>query len=277
MKSMPTKTCSLDPLPTWLMKDPQLSSLIPVITIIINRSLSEGYVPQAFKIANVCPRLKKPSIDQNALESYRPVSNLPFLSKVLEKVVAQQLIAYLEENGLMDPLQSAYRKAHSTETAMLKVKCDADLILDDGDGVMLVLLDLSAAFDTLNHGTLLRRLEESVGIRGTALQWIKSYLMDRRQRVVIGDAVSADSVLNTGIPQGSVLGPLLFSLYILPLRTIINRHNIERHHYADDIQLYRCLNICQSKTNEASTCDLSHDVHAMQDCIEEVRTMDDKQ
>lgn len=266
---MPTKTCPLDPLPTWLLKDSKLHSLVAVITGIINRSLSEGYVPQMFKIANVCPRLKKPTADPNTLENYRPVSNLPFLSKVLEKVVAQQITTYLDVNNLVDPLQSAYRKAHSTETAMLKVKCDADQILDDGDGVLLVLLDLSAAFDTLNHATLMRRLEETVGIRGTALKWFHSYLTDRHQRVLIGETASPDSLLVTGVPQGSVLGPLLFSLYVLPLMKIIERHGIRRHHYADDIQLYRRLHIQQLQKHDET--ELKQDLDTMESCIEEIR------
>jgi hypothetical protein len=269
LKGMPTKTCSLDPLPTWLLKEPAISNVVlPFITGIINSSLSRGHVPKELKVANICPRLKKPTADPNALENYRPVSNPPFLSKLLEKVVAKQIIAYLEDNDLMDPFQSAYRSAHSTETATLKVKCDADMILDDGDAVLLVLLDLSAAFDTLNHEILLKRLEVSIGLRGTALEWMKSYLSNRSQQVVIGDAASASTPLETGVPQGSVLGPLLFSLYTLPLRRIIEKHSLMRHHYADDVQLYRRL---QLKRDPGVANSLQREVQEMEMCIDEIR------
>ena len=136
----------------------------------------------------------------NVLGNYCPVSNLSFLSKVLEKVVAHQLTQHLQQHKLYDPLQSAYRKGHSTETALLKIKADTDRILDEGDGVLLVMLDLSAAFDTLDHSILLRRLQESVGFKATALKWLKSYLSNRAQQVHINTAISKRVQLTTGMP-----------------------------------------------------------------------------
>lgn len=268
IQKSPSKSCELDPIPTWLLKKPGiLETLLSTITEIINKSLHLCYVPEDFKMANLKPRLKKPGADTSQLSNYRPVSNLQFISKILERAVAAQITRHLEERHLMDPLQSAYRRGHSTETAMLRVKNDIDTILDEGDGVLLVLLDLSAAFDTIDHGILLRRLEHTIGIRGDALEWIRSYLTDRYQKVTIRQASSEKSALSTGVPQGSVLGPLLFSLYMLPLREIIKKHEIQRHHYADDTQLYTRLRIRNSPAGSVAV-----DVRRMERCVEELRS-----
>jgi hypothetical protein len=268
IENAPNKSCSLDPLPTWLLKDRHiLEQLLPYITRIINWSIQLAYVPKSFKVANVRPTLKKPGADQDVLANFRPVSNLPFVSKVLERVIANEITVYLNENAINDPLQSAYRKEHSTETAILKVKSDMDAILDQGDGVLLVLLDLSSAFDTIDHGILLKRLEREIGIRGNALTWIKSYLEDRHQRVTIGNTASENSPLTTGVPQGSVLGPLLFSLYVLPLKEIITKHAIKRHHYADDTQLYTRLRIQNNHPDN-----MQEDIKRMEKCLQEIRS-----
>jgi hypothetical protein len=229
----------------------------------INHSLVCGYVPQSFKIAQVTPLLKKEGLDICEYKNYRPVSNLCFIGKVLEKVVASQLNSYLAQHGLHDMLQSAYKAGHSTETAVIKIKSDMDQILDQGDGILLVLLDLSAAFDTIDHNILFHRLEHCVGVKGTALQWLKSYLSDRQQTIRIGSSFSSHVPLSVGVPQGSVLGPLLFLIYILPLGSIIEKHKVDRHGYADDTQLY-----CRFSLKDKST--LEEVITRMELCIAEV-------
>ena len=139
---------------------------------------------------------------------------------------------------MFDSLQSAYRAGHSTESALIKVKSDIDTALAEGDGMLLLLLDLSSAFDTVDHSLLLERLETLTGVTGAAKEWLVSYLSSRTQVVAVGDARSKPMPLTTGVPQGSVLGPLLFLVYVLPLGTVIDRHHVNRHGYADDSQLY---------------------------------------
>jgi len=138
----------------------------------------------------------------------------------------------------MPSLQSAYRANHSTETAVLRVLADILLALDRGDFAALVLLDLSAAFDTVDHATLLRRLELSYGIRGTALSWFKSYLSERTQFIRSGSTTSRPTVVRFGVPQVSVLGPILFLLYTADLLGLVARHGLRSHLYADDTQVY---------------------------------------
>jgi len=236
-----SKSCALDTFPTQHLKD-CIVELSPVITRLFNLSLQSGVVPEAFKQAIVKPRIKKPNLDQNILKNYRPVSNLTFLSKTLERVVAGQLNSYLTEHDLFAKCQSAYRSKHSTETALLRVQNDIMLALDDKKDVILVMLDLSAAFDTLDHDILLHRLQFRFGINGSALKWFTSYLTDRTQCVAIGPVNSSSTQVKFGVPQGSVLGPVLFTLYTAPLEDLILKHELEYMMFADDSQLYAVCN-----------------------------------
>ncbi len=167
-----------------------MNSLVDTITNIVNRSLKDSNVPKSFKEAVVRPLLKKPGLDNEILKNYRPVSNLPFISKIIEKVVENRLEHQIQTNNLHDNVQSAYRTGHSTETALLRVNHDITAALDSNHCAVLLMLDLSAAFDVIDHGILRKRLEYSYGVTGVALEWIQSYLTDRTQRIAIGSAFS---------------------------------------------------------------------------------------
>uniref|UniRef100_A0AAR2K341 Reverse transcriptase domain-containing protein n=1 Tax=Pygocentrus nattereri TaxID=42514 RepID=A0AAR2K341_PYGNA len=236
MKSRAT-TCQLDPIPTQWVKS-CLPAICPLITKVINASLTAGLVPPCLKLAAVTPVLKKPGLDPENFANFRPISNLPLLAKVLERTVASQLHEHLESNDLYEVFQSGFRRNHSTETTLLRVVNDLLLAADQGMLNVLILLDLTAAFDTVCHNLLLPRLETLIGISGTALSWFKSYLSDRQQFVSIGGYKSDLCALSRGVPQGSVLGPLLFILYMLPLGNIIRRHGLQFHCFADDVQIY---------------------------------------
>jgi len=139
---------------------------------------------------------------------------------------------------LNEALQSAYKRYHSTETALLKVRNDLLKDVNNGKQCLLVLLDLSAPLDTIDHCLLLNRLQSEYGIKGKALSWFSSYLADRTQRVYIKGTCSSDRPLQYGVPQGSVLGPILFTLNTEPISRIAMMHGIHHHKYADDTQLY---------------------------------------
>jgi len=141
------------------------------------------------------------------LINYRPISNLPFLSKILEKVVLHKLFSHLQENNLSNPFQSAYRAGHSTETVLLRSVNDILSALDNDNIYVLPLLDLSAAFDTTDHQILLSRLNSVFGIQSAALQWFQSYLSDRYQSTSVNNSSSSPTQLMYGVPQGTVLGP----------------------------------------------------------------------
>ena len=217
-------------------------SVAPYFSSIINMSFSENSVPQSMKTAIVTPILKKSDLDSKSFKNYRPISNLSFLSKTMERVVASRLSDHLSKWDLLNIHQSAYREGHSTETALLKVHNDICRSLDEGNVVILLMLDLSAAFDVVNHQVLLNRLKERFGITGASLSWIASYLTGRTQRVSIDGCYSSEIHLTCGVPQGSVLGPLLFSLFTTPLGDIGRTHKLQDHFYADDSQYYIAFN-----------------------------------
>ena len=254
-----SKSCELDPMPTNLLKD-NIDTLSPIIADIVNKSLQSGVVPAAMKHAIVTPIIKKRGIDANVYMNYRPISSLSVVSKTLERYVALELRRYLDDKCLNDPFQSAYRPGHSTETALVRIHNDLLLSIDSRRSVLLVLLDLTAAFNTLDHTVLLHRLRE-LGVDRTVLAWFTSYLVGRSNSVKIRQTTSSRQTVMYGVPQGSVLGPILFNIYISPIADIFRRHQIRYHIYADDTQLYA----------ECPPSDHTDALRHLRDCVDELK------
>ena len=230
-------SCYLDPIPTHVIRD-NISSVLSIISGIVRQSFLNGIFPTSLKTSLVRPKLKKPDLETDLLANHRPITNIPFLSKILEKAASIQVHNDLNANNLFPALQSAYSKHFSTETALLRATDDILRTLAPNSEVVLVLLDLSAAFDTLDHQILLKRLRKYFNFTETALKWFSSYVLGRSQRVSLADATSTPPCLEYGVPQGSILGPLLFTLYIAPLQDVIRSHGLDSMFYADDTQIY---------------------------------------
>ena len=161
-----------------------------------------------------------------------------------------------------------YKSSHSTETALLKIQNDIALSVDSGKAVALTLLDLSAAFDTIDHSLLHDCLHDWFGRDGTVLSWIKSYLSNRKQKIKIGDSFSEAVILPFGVPQGSVLGPLLFTLYTSPLSQVISKFNVTHHLYADDTQIYLAVD---SRNFDSSMEELTKCLKSVQEWMDSVK------
>ena len=172
-------SCELDPIPSKILIE-CLDSILPSLTDLFNSSLASGIFPQCFKSALVTSILKKRCLDHNDLNSYRPVSNLCFIAKILEELVLSQVSSYLNSHNLYNTCQSAYRPGHSAETALLKVVNDLFLPLNKGNISVLALLDFTSAFDTIDHTILVHRLHTDFGFTDNVLQWF--YLINIRQQ-----------------------------------------------------------------------------------------------
>ena len=257
-----TTSCCLDPVPTSLLKS-CIEPLIPVITKIINTSLESGVFPKDWKETVVVPLLKKSGLDP-LFTNLRPVNNLVYISKLAERSVFNQMHDHLVRSDLYPVLQSAYRRYHSTETALLKVRNEILMNMNSQRVTLLVLLDLSAAFDTVDHRILLKRLTSCFGVRGKVLEWFSSYLSGRSQRILFDGIKSKSFDMIFGVPQGSCLGPLLFVMYISKLLEIVQTHLPDAHCFADDTQLYLSFN----PNNPDDQVDA---VYAMERCISDLR------
>ena len=229
------KSCELDPIPSKLIIE-CLDYFLHSLTDLFNSSLKSNIFPQCFKSALVTSILKMRYFDHNDLNNYRPVSNLCFIAKILEKLVLSQVSSYLNSHNLYNTCQSAYHPGVSTGTALLKVVDDLFLSLDKGKISVLALLDFSPAFDTIDHPMLVHRLHTDLGFTDTVLQWFSSYLTDRTHYVFLSNHCSAFAPVHSGVPQGSVHGPIIFTMHTKPLSAIIDSHSIIHHSFADDLQ-----------------------------------------
>lgn len=223
----PGKATGLDNLPAKFLRD-GAKHLAPPLTHIINLSIHHGKVPNELKTARVSPIYKKNSKTDPG--NYRPVSVLSIISKILERVVYNQVDSYLQSHKLLYEFQSGFRSAFSTDTCLIHLTDHIRSESDRGNYTGMVILDLQKAFDTVNHQLLLNKLQ-AIGFNSRSIAWFKSYLTCREQVVNIGDATSPPLEVTCGVPQGSILGPLIFLIYVNDMPAATNSKLLL---YADD-------------------------------------------
>ena len=230
--------CSFtDPLPADVLKC-HVNFLIPIWTSLVNLSLSTGSIDGILKESVISPLLKGSGLDFEVKKNFRPVSNLQFLEKLIERVVSKRLKRHMAQNNLESNHQYGYKRGYSTETILVKVTNDILIASDKKTATVLLLLDLSSAFDTVDINRLISILFTEIGLRGTALQWFCSFLKKRTMRVKVNGAYSEIFELEFGVPQGSVLGPILFNIYIRSIYKYIQSSGFIIKGFADDHQLY---------------------------------------
>jgi hypothetical protein len=199
--------------------------------------------------------VKNSSLDPNATSSYRPISNLSFISKLIERIVCTHFADHVSTSQLFPAQQSAYRAFHSTETAVLLVHNGLVCAIDNGQVSSLMLLDLSAAFDTVVQDILIEVLSSRFGVNGLALDWFRSYLSERTQTFIYQGKLSVSYAVSCSVPQGSILGPVEFIAYMEEITEVTDRCETQSNFYADDIQLYASCRPSNIRTVRAKLSD----------------------
>jgi len=244
VKACPNKSCALDPIPSSLLKQLVHILAVPLVSL-FNMSLSSGYFPTDLKTGIVFPLLKKVNLCPETMDNFRPITNISQVAKLLERHVFNQLVSHLTAYDLFVSVQSAYRAHHSTESALLRIVNDLLLAADKGEASVLALLDMSSAFDTIDHPILLRR---------PVLKWIESYTTGRLQSTCISGVVSVPVLLKYGIGQGTVIGPLVYILYSYIVDEIAKFFGISRHFFSDDAQCYKHFRLLLDGSAQLAAC-----------------------
>ena len=226
------RTSQEDPIPSFICQQ-SMEILVPVLVDLINHSLLEGSV-EGVKNSVIDPLIKKITLDPDTFKNYRPVNKLMFVSKITERVVQKRLDSHMILNSLHEPSQYGYKKHHSTESMLLSLTNEVIEGFDNNLATVVIVIDLSAAFDTLDPETVLYILEHEIGIKGTALKWFRSFLTGRTQKVKINGKYSQGREISFGVPQGSVLGPCLFGINVRSQPMVFRKCNFTTSSFADD-------------------------------------------
>ena len=242
VKSIKSNACGVDDISAHYLKL-SIDSIVPFVTDIVNASFKHRSFPDRWKQAIIKPIPKND--DPSSPADFRPISLLPAISKIIEKIASSQMCDFLKDDDQLDKLQSAYKLFHSTNTALLNITDDIYKALDKSQLTILILLDYSKAFDCANHRLILSKLK-AAGFHDDALTWVLSYLLERKQKVRTDLGESRWVTMKNGVPQGSILGPLLFLILVSDLYKSIS--NGKYHMYADDTQLYYHCTLNQIET-----------------------------
>ena len=242
-----TKSSGIDNISSRCLKD-ALSVLVPHICHIFNRSIEFSIFPQRWKIATIVPLYKGGGNDE--VSNYRPVSLLPVPGKILEKLIHDHLMEFFENNHILSDFQFGFRKNHSTLDSIATLVDNILHSVNDGNVILAAFIDFKKAFDTVNHNILLEKLFY-LGIRGPLLAWIQDYLSRRVQRTICNGKLSDLKGIKCGVPQGSILGPLFFLVYVNDLKNVLMNNNYQL--YADDTVIY-----CSDTSYERASIDLQN-------------------